>query len=425
MYSIDWPAIFRPKRKADAAAVEQEQTPASVSPTVWSLGFTSLLTDISSEMVSSILPVYLVLYLRMSPLTFGVVDGIYQGFAALLRLVSGFAGDYLKRHKAVATFGYALSAVCRVGLLAVGNTWTGIAAVVALDRTGKGIRTAPRDALISLSTPAHALGRAFGVHRSLDAAGAMLGPLCAFLVLLWMPLRFDVIFVVSFSVAIVGVGVIGLFVPSPATSTSASEKKPTAAEALGVWRGATFRPVLIGATLLSVMTVSDSFIFLSLQRQVGFGAGFFPLLFVGVSLTTFALAAPTGRLADRRGRLRVFVAGHLLLVALYALLLLPQPSVARVIGCLALLGGYYAATDGVLAAVAASTLPRELYGSGLALLATGTNVGRLLSSLLFGLLWSSWGQDAAVTFFTGGLVVVVSGALIMLRSHMRPAPRVA
>jgi hypothetical protein len=96
-----------------------------------------------------------------------------------------------------------------------------------------------------------------------------------------------------------------------------------------------------------------------------------------------------------------------------------------VIACLALLGGYYAATDGVLAAVAAGTLPRDLYGSGLALLATGTNVGRLLSSLLFGLLWSSLGQDAAVAFFTGGLVIVVSGALFVLRSHMRPSPQEA
>src|SRR5215510_13010335 len=112
MYTIDWPAIFRlPRKISRRTAGEAVQADASVSPVVWSLGFTSMLTDISSEMVNSILPMYLVLHLRMSPLAFGAVDGIYQGFAALLRLAAGFAGDYSQRHKAVATFGYAMSAL--------------------------------------------------------------------------------------------------------------------------------------------------------------------------------------------------------------------------------------------------------------------------------------------------------------------------
>jgi MFS family permease len=417
MYSIDWEAIRRPLRKAGGRAASGSGRQA-VSPVVWSLGFTSFLTDISSEMVASIIPVYLVLHLRMSPLAFGTIDGIYQGFAALLRLASGFAGDYSGHHKAVAVFGYGLSAFCRIGLLAAGNVWTAIAGIVALDRTGKGIRTAPRDALISLNSPPDALALAFGVHRSLDAAGAMLGPLVAFLLLAWMPLRFDVIFVVSFCVAVVGVSVIALFVPSdksPEVATRA--EKLSLRDAFSVWKGTTFRPVLVTASLLSAATMSDAFVFLSLQSQLEFSAGYFPLLFVGVSLTHFALAAPVGRLADRHGRLRVFLSGHVLLVILYLLLLVPIASPSRVISALFLLGCYYAATDGVLAAIAAGSLRRDLYGSGLALLATGTNLGRLLSSLVFGILWTSIGPLGATVVFAAALGAALLVSIVMLRGH--------
>ena len=139
-----------------------------VNRNVVGLGFTSLFTDISSEMVSSVLPMYLMLFLRLSPLQFGLVDGLYQGVGALVKIGFGFAADRLARHKEVAFLGYALSAVCKVGLLAVGSAWGLLSAVVIADRTGKGIRTAPRDALISLSTPASELGMAFGVHSALD-----------------------------------------------------------------------------------------------------------------------------------------------------------------------------------------------------------------------------------------------------------------
>src|SRR6185503_8332888 len=122
------------------------------SRTVWCLGLTSFFTDISSEMVASILPIYLVLHLHLSPLTFGLIDGLYQGFAAVARVAGGFVADRWRNHKAVASVGYALSAACKLGLLAAGNAWSLLALTIAFDRTGKGIRTAPRDALISLST---------------------------------------------------------------------------------------------------------------------------------------------------------------------------------------------------------------------------------------------------------------------------------
>src|SRR5918911_2581578 len=183
-----------------------------VNRNVLHLGLTSLFTDISSEMVSTILPLYLMFYLRLSPLEYGFVDGLYQGASAIVRVFGGYAADRWQRYKEVAGLGYALSAVCKLGMLAVGPAWTVLAAIVLVDRTGKGIRTAPRDALISLSTDRRSLGLAFGVHRALDTCGAMLGPLIAFAVLTVLPNAFDLVFIASFCAAVLGVGVLGLFV---------------------------------------------------------------------------------------------------------------------------------------------------------------------------------------------------------------------
>jgi hypothetical protein len=151
-----------------------------VSRNVVNLGLTSLFTDVSSEMISTILPMYMLFTLRMTTLQLGVVDGVYQGASAIMRLAAGVTADRSGRHKEVALAGYGLSAVCKLGLLAVGGAFGPLVAIVLADRTGKGIRTAPRDALISLSSPRSQLGVAFGVHRALDTAGGLVGPLVAF-----------------------------------------------------------------------------------------------------------------------------------------------------------------------------------------------------------------------------------------------------
>src|SRR3954447_10515904 len=171
------------------------------------LGLVSLLTDVSSEMVATVLPLYLVFSLGASPLVFGAIDGAYRGAAALVQVASGFVSDRWRRPKEGAGLGYGLSAVGKVALVAAGNTIGGIGAIVAVDRVGKGIRTAPRDALISLSSSKAGLATAFGVHRAMDSAGAMLGPLIAFGILLAAPARFDAVFVVSTLFAVLGLAV--------------------------------------------------------------------------------------------------------------------------------------------------------------------------------------------------------------------------
>jgi Major Facilitator Superfamily len=145
-----------------------------ISANVIALGLTSMLTDVSSEMVSTVLPVYLVLHLGLTPLQFGLVDGLYNGMTAIFRLISGIAADRWSRYKEIAAAGYGVSAICKAALGPAGAAWPVLAGVVAVDRMGKGLRTAPRDALISLSATPSTQGLAFGVHRAFDSAGAMM-----------------------------------------------------------------------------------------------------------------------------------------------------------------------------------------------------------------------------------------------------------
>ncbi len=431
MYSIDWLKVFpRSSRGAETddsidAPGDMEMPARSrvprVSATVWALGFTSLLTDISSEMVSSVLPIYLVLFMGMSPLMFGVVDGIYQGAAAIVRVAAGVLSDRWNRHKEVASWGYGLSAASRLLILGAGNAWASIAAIIALDRVGKGIRTAPRDALIAKRSKLPELATAFGVHRSLDAAGAMLGPVAAFALLALMPNKFDVLFVASFGIAIIGLGVILLFVPAVDRQERRIEETPVSLRsALGLLNDSRFRAQVCAATLLGLATISDSFVFLILQRRMDIPVTAFPLLYVGTSLATALFSAPLGRLADRVGRMPSFIGGYLLLAVVYLMLLMPaKHMIFPLVIAVVLFGIYYAATDGVLAAMAAAVLPQQHSGSGLAVLATASNLSRLGASVIFGFLWSFAGIGQATLFYLLALVVAIVAAFVILSRAQR------
>jgi MFS family permease len=397
---------------------------AFVSRTVLLLGLTSLFTDISSEMVATVLPLYLIYTIGLTPLQFGVADGLYQGGAALVRVASGFVGDRLRRHKEVAVVGYGLSAVCKLGFLAVGGALGALSAIILLDRTGKGIRTAPRDALISLSTPREQLGTAFGVHRALDTTGAMIGPLLGFVLLAVAPGRFDAVFVVSFCIALVGLGILTLFVenpPAPAAAPAPEEPKVSLRAACALLGGSRFRMLVLVGCGLGLATMSDAFVYLGLQRRLEFETRFLPLLYLGTALVYMTLAVPFGRLADRFGRARVFVGGHALLLLVYGVLLLPGIGPLAVVGCLALFGAYYAATDGVLMALGSSLLPEGLRGSGLALLATGTSLARLCGSITFGALWTFGGLSTAITVFAAALAVSTAAAALVATRAERTA----
>ncbi|AOR37414.1 MFS transporter [Streptomyces fodineus] len=384
------------------------------------LGTVSLVTDVSSEMVTAVLPLYLVSGLGLSPLGFGLLDGIYNGFSAVVRLVGGHLADRGGgRHKWVAGFGYGVSAVCKP-LLLVAHSLTPIGLVLAADRTGKGLRTAPRDALISLSSTTESRGRAFGVHRAMDTAGALLGPLVAFLILRATVDGYDAVFTVSFCVAALGVLVLVLFVPG-GRGEAVADERPTLRGAVGLLRRRGLRRIAVCALLLGLATVSDSFVYLLLQRRLGVPDRWFALLPLGTAASFLLLAMPLGWLADRVGRWAVFVAGHGALLVAYALLLTawrgsPLPYVV-----LALHGAFYAATDGVLMAAASDGVPKALRSSGLALVQTGQALARFACSLLFGAAWTVWGDRAALAGAATALVVCVVFSVVVRPKGAVPA----
>ncbi len=366
-----------------------------VAPAIWSLGLVSCFTDISSEMVASVLPVYLFVHLQLSPFEFGVLDGLYQGVTAVARFAAGVVADRWRRHKAAAVAGYGVSAVCKLGLLAAGQTVGGIAAAISLDRIGKGIRTAPRDALIAQHSTRATLAASFGVHRALDASGVIIGPLVAFAVLYAAPGSFDSVFVMSFAAAVIGLAILVLFVDAG----RASQPRPGVPlrSLIAVCRDPGARWIAVAAGVTSVATMSDAFLYLILASRTGHAVGRIPLFYVVTACAFLALAVPLGRWADRRGRARTFVGGHLLMVAAYGGAFLIT-NTATLVVCLVLHGAYYAATDGVLAALASDALPEESRATGLAALATVTSLGRLCSSVLVGAVWTWQGPAGAIGF---------------------------
>ncbi len=385
-----------------------------VSGNVFALGAVSLITDISSEMVTAVLPVYLVLGLHLSPTVYGVVDGTYTGATALLRLVGGYVADRASRRKFIAGLGYGLSAVAKLGLLAAGNAVGAIGAVIAIDRTGKGLRTAPRDALITLSTPPSLYGRAFGVHRMMDTIGAFTGPLVALGILAATAQAYDAVFMASFCIAAFGVLVLVLFVRD-----RRDEQPPKGTVALsalgGLLRMAPVRRFVVAAGLAGLVTIGDGFVYLLLQRREELGIGWFPLLAVGTNLSYLLLATPLGVLADKIGRLKVVLGGYTALVLVYLLLFGPVGGWPLLVMVLALYGLFYASTDGVLMALAGPVLPVALRTTGIALIQTGQALSYLVSSVLFGLAWTVWGPASATRIAAALVAVAVLAIALLLR----------
>lgn len=415
-----------------------DRTPSAARPssrrrltgTVVALGAVSLVTDVSSEMVTAVLPLYLVLGLGLSPLQFGFLDGLYNGVTAFVRLAGGHAADRWQRHKLVAGSGYALSAVCKLGLLLAGGSTPALSAALAADRVGKGVRTAPRDALISLSCDERDLGRAFGVHRAMDTTGAMLGPLVAFAVLWATVDAYDAVFVVSFCFGLLGVLILFAFVPGRGAGPARppSRAAATLRETLRLFRVPAFRRILLAATALGLVGVGDGFLYLVLQKRLALDVEYFPLLPLGSAAVYLLLAVPLGRAADRIGRRGPYLLGHVALLGVYVALFSPVAGWPLTILVLVLHGTFYAATDGVLMALGGPVVPADRRAGGMALLQTGQSLGRLFASVGFGAVWTLWGMDHALLLAAAALGTVLVLACVLLPaapSPTAPAPATA
>lgn len=413
MYAGDWALRL--------SQLVRQTTPSRawrVPPNVWGLGITSLLTDVSSEMAISILPAYLVFASGAGPLALGIATGLHEGGPVLVAWLGGWVADQSGKRKLTAGCGYALSAVCRLGWLFVsGRAITALAVLIVGDRIGKAIRTAPRDALISLSVPPHQLATAFGVHRALDAAGAAIGPVTAWMLLSQFPHRYDVVFFTSLVLALLGVAALALLVSEgPQLTSRRTDWRRVWTGALSVFTDASLRRVLILATVLGLFTIRDAFIYLLIVQRSHTDAHWIPLLYTGTAISFLALAIPMGQIADRLGRERIFILGHVFLLAAYAVALggfVAWPWSAVV--CVVLIGAYYASSDGVLASLAGGLLPPHIRSLGLAWVATGVSIARLCSSIVFGLLWAQYGDLIAVTTFTTLLVIVIAAMWFSVR----------
>lgn len=421
----------------DVSAADASGRRQRVSSAVLLLGVVSALTDISSEAVNAVLPLYIVATLGMSPLAYGVVDGVYQGASAVVRLFAAQLADRFDRPKWVAFSGYLASAIARLALLP-SNALAMLTAVVTADRLGKGIRTAPRDAIIAMNSTPQTIGRSFGVHRAFDTAGATLGPLIAALLLWYVPGNYRAVFVVSVIFAVMGLIVLVVLVPDvrPRAAQRAELERQAAlahrdcqvrcrdcswSKALteartsngssriltSVWRDAQLRRLAVVAGTLSLFTVGDGFLYLILQRHSDFAAAYFPLLLVGTNLAYLVLAIPLGSVADRLGRRRVFLLGHLCLIVAFLLASSGWSGLVPIAGTVALLGSFYAATDGVLAAWAARLAPPQSRTSGLALVQTCSAAARFGSSLMFGALWTVIGPEGSLLVFAVALGVAL------------------
>ncbi|MFE9796795.1 MFS transporter [Streptomyces goshikiensis] len=399
-----------PTASATAGGTARSKVPA----TVLALGLVSLVTDASAEMVTAILPMYLMYGLGIGYLQLGALDSLHTGATALFRIGGGYAADRFSHSKAVATGGYALSALTKLALPAAGSA-TAVGALVTADRIGKGIRTAPRDALITAAVPEADLGRAFGVHRALDTCGALLGPLIAFAVLLAVPGGYNTAFQVSFCLAAAGVVVIVAFVgrdPHPAPRPRGLGPR----EHLTSLRTPAIRRCTLATALLGLLTVGDMSFYIGLQHRLEIPPEALPLLPIGTAFVFMTAAVPVGVLADRIGRWPLFLCGHLSALAAY-LFLWPAPftgwpATALV---LTLYGLFYAATDGVLMAHIAPLLPQTTRTTGLAVVQTAQSLARAGGALAFGALAAFGGPTTAFAVFGCACLAAVTGARLIHR----------
>jgi MFS family permease len=380
--------------------------------TVWVLGFVSMLMDISSEMIHSLLPVFMVTVLGASAITVGVIEGIAESTALIVKVFSGVLSDYVGKRKWLAALGYGLGAASKpLFALAAGTGWIFTARFI--DRIGKGIRGAPRDALVADVTPVGLRGAAFGLRQSLDTVGAFLGPLLAVgLMLLWHN-DFRAVFWIAVIPAFLAVALLLFGVREPAPAVTAEKRPfPISRAALGKLSSAYWWVVATGA-VLTLARFSEAFLVLRAQ-QGGLALALIPLVLVLMNLVYAACAYPFGALADKMRHRVLLMLGIVPLIAA-DLLLAHSAQLVWVGAGLVCWGVHMAATQGLLAAMVADTAPAHLRGTAFGLFNLASGIAMLAASVLAGVLWDQLG--AAATFYGGAIFAAIALLLLALRNQ--------
>jgi MFS family permease len=376
---------------------------------IWAMGFGSLLMDTSSELIHSLLPVFLVTALGASMVTVGIIEGIAEATAAIVKVFSGALSDYLGRRKFLMITGYGLAALTKpVFPLAYSVGWVFAARFV--DRIGKGIRGAPRDALVADITPQTLRGAAYGLRQALDSVGALLGPLLAVVFMLAFANDMRAVMWVAVVPAFLAVAVLTVYVREPEEARDPAARPPLSVADIRRLPLEYWFVVLLGA-VFTLARFSDAFLVLRAQ-DVGLALGYVPLVMIVMNVFYAGAAYPAGAAADRMSARTLLLIGLALLIAADCVLAFSTSPALAFAGA-ALWGLHMAFTQGLLSKLVADTAPTELRGTAFGLFNLVSGAALLLASVIAGALWGAFGATA--TFLAGAAFAALAMLGLLLR----------
>jgi MFS family permease len=383
---------------------------------IWALGFVSMFMDVSSEMIHALLPVYLVTMLGTSTLTVGFIEGIAEAAANITKIFSGALSDWLGKRKLLAMIGYGLAALTKpVFPLATTVGW--VVAARFIDRIGKGIRDAPRDALVADLAPADLRGASFGLRQSLDTVGAFVGPLAAIGLMALSSDNIRFVFWVAVVPAFIALAVLILFVREPARHDADTKPRLRLADAKRL--SGRFWAVVGVATVLTLARFSEAFLILR-SRNAGLPLALVPTVLVVMNVVYALGAYPAGALSDRLGRGGLLTIGIACLMVADVVLALGT-SITLVMVGVALWGLHMALTQGLFASLVADTAPSDLRGTAFGVFNFAGGIAMLIASVLAGGLWDAYGP--AATFLAGAGLTAVALIGLIPAQLLSPAGR--
>jgi MFS family permease len=389
-------------------------------PDVWLLGWVSLLTDAASEAIYPLLPFFLARTLGGGPAALGVIEGVAEGANSLLRVLSGRLSDRFRRHRALVIGGYAVSSLVRP-LIAFAATWTHVLAVRFADRIGKGVRSAPRDALLAYWAAPEDRGRIYGFHRAMDHAGAVIGPILATLFLLAAPGQYRSLFLLTIVPGVLCI-VLVMRIREPQALEVSSDVEKGVSPAIRVSRRLprVFYGYLAIVFLFTLGNSSDAFLLLRLTDAAG-GPEYIPLLWSGLHIVKAGLATVGGALSDRVGRRPVLVVAWIVYAIVYGGFAVSS-SFAALALWMAVYGVFFALAEGTERALVADLAPEELRGSAFGILHAVVGFGSLAASVAFGAVWQGYGAPAAFTM--GAALAIAAAVLLMFFGPAKAGPYV-
>lgn len=375
---------------------------------VWLLGWVSLLNDAATEMIYPLLPVYLSRVLGVGAVSLGIIEGVAEGVNSVLKVLSGRLSDRWSRRKPIVIAGYALSSFARP-FIAITAQWTQVLAIRVLDRTGKGIRGAPRDAMLAAFTTPETRGRVYGFHRAMDHAGAVVGPLAATAFLLAWPGEYRALFALTIIPGVLAVWML-FRVPEVARERPPSDRRD---RSIGGAMPKRFWGLMAIILVFSLGNSADAFLLLRLSTVLGHDA-YLPLLWSSLHVVKASLSTHGGALSDRVGRKAVIAAGWSVYAIVYVGFAVADSAVWLVTWFLAY-GIYFGLAEGTERALVADLTPADRQGTAFGYYNAALGIGALLASVVFGVLYQRFGH--AIAFGAGaGLATLAAVLLLLLRT---------